>query len=61
MNLMYPIIERVLEDFLLFIGKAEFDPAKFLKQNDLIHPETDDENEKNLNFRFRVRVRLFKR
>jgi len=25
MNLMYLIIERVPEDFLLFIGKAEFD------------------------------------
>ena len=38
MNLMYPIIERVPEDFLLFIGKAEFDSVKFLKWNDLIHP-----------------------
>jgi len=31
MNLMHPIIERVPEDFPLFIGKAEFDSAKFLK------------------------------
>jgi len=31
MNSMYLIIERVPEDFLLFIGKAEFDSAKFLK------------------------------
>ena len=31
MNLMYPIIERVPEDFPLFIEKAEFDSAKFLK------------------------------
>ena len=31
MNLMYLIIERVPEDFPLFIGKAEFDSAKFLK------------------------------
>ena len=46
MNLMYPIIERVPEDFPPFIGKAEFDSAKFLKQNDLIHPETDNENER---------------
>jgi len=45
MNLMYPIIERVPEDFPLFIEKAEFDLAKFLKWNNLIHPETDDENE----------------
>ncbi len=45
MNLMYLIIERVPEDFLLFIGKAEFDLVKFLKWNNLIHPETDDENE----------------
>src|SRR6266536_2381908 len=46
MNLMYLIIERVPEDFLLFIEKAEFDSAKFLKWNDLIHPETDNENER---------------
>ncbi len=46
MNLMHPIIERVPEDFPLFIGKAEFDSAKFLKWNDLIHPETDNENER---------------
>ncbi len=44
MNLMYLIIKRVLEDFLLFIGKAEFDLVKFLKWNNLIHPETDNEN-----------------
>ncbi len=30
-NLIHPIIERVPEDFLSFIGKAEFDSAKFLK------------------------------
>ncbi len=46
MNLIYLIIERVPEDFSLFIGKPEFDLAKFLKQNDLIHPETDNENER---------------
>src|SRR6266511_791893 len=46
MNLMYLIIERVPEDFLLFIGKAEFDSAKFLKWNDLIHPKIDNENER---------------
>ena len=48
MNLIYLIIERVPEDFLLFIGKAEFDLVKFLKWNDLIHPEIDNENEKIL-------------
>ncbi len=31
MNSKHPIIERVPEDFPLFIGKAEFDSAKFLK------------------------------
>ncbi len=31
MNSMHPIIERVPEDFSLFIGKVEFDSAKFLK------------------------------
>ena len=31
MNLMHLIIERVLEDFPPFIGKAEFDSVKFLK------------------------------
>src|SRR6266498_6021203 len=46
MNLLYLIIERVPEDFLLFIGKAEFDSVKFLKWNDLIHPEIDNENER---------------
>src|SRR6266498_2218420 len=46
MNSMHPIIERVPEDFPLFIGKAEFDSAKFLKWNNLIHPETDNENER---------------
>src|SRR6266498_2612611 len=46
MNSMYLIIERVSEDSLLFIGKAEFDLVKFLKWNDLIHPETDNENER---------------
>jgi len=45
MNLMHPIIERIPEDFLLFIEKAEFDPVKFLKWNNLIHPEMDNENE----------------
>ena len=56
MNSLHSIIERVPEDFLLFIGKVEFDSAKFLKWNDLIHPETDNKNKKNLNFRFRVRL-----
>ncbi len=46
MNSMYLIIERVPEDFPPFIGKAEFNSAKFLKWNNLIHPETDNENEK---------------
>ncbi len=46
MNSMHLIIERVPEDFLLFIGKAEFDLAKFLKWNNLIHPETDNENKR---------------
>src|SRR6266536_4579413 len=46
MNLLHLIIERVPEDFPPFIGKAEFDLAKFLKWNDLIHPETDNENER---------------
>ncbi len=46
MNLMYLIIERVPEDFPPFIGKAEFDLAKFLKWNNLIYPETDNENER---------------
>ena len=45
MNSMHLIIERVPEDFSLFIGKAEFDLAKFLKWNNLIHLETDNENE----------------
>ncbi len=45
-NLMYLIIERVPEDFPLFIGKAEFDLIKFLKWNNLIHPETDIKNER---------------
>ena len=45
MNSMYLIIERVPEDFPPFIGKVEFDSAKFLKWNNLIHPETDNENE----------------
>ena len=31
MNLIHLIIERVPEDFPPFIGKAEFDSAKFLK------------------------------
>ncbi len=30
-NLIHPIIKRVSKDFLLFIEKAEFDSAKFLK------------------------------
>ena len=30
-NSMHPIIERVPEDFPPFIGKAEYDLAKFLK------------------------------
>ena len=33
------------KDFPLFIEKAEFDSAKFLKWNNLIHPEKDNENE----------------
>ncbi len=33
------------KDFPLFIEKAEFDSAKFLKWNNLIHPEIDNENE----------------
>ena len=45
MNLMHPIIERVPKDFPLFIGKADFDLVKFLKQNNLIHSKTDDKNE----------------
>ena len=45
MNLIYPIIERVPEDFPSFIEKAEFDSVKFLKWNNLIHSETDDKNE----------------
>ena len=31
MNSKHPIIERVPEDFPPFIGKTEFDSAKFLK------------------------------
>ena len=46
MNSIYLIIERVPEDFLSFIGKAEFDSVKFLKWNDLIHLEIDNENER---------------
>src|SRR6266498_4414612 len=46
MNSIRPIIERVPEDFPPFIGKVEFDSAKFLKWNDLIHPKTDNENER---------------
>src|SRR6266487_3142707 len=46
MNLIHLIIERVSEDFLLFIGKVEFDSVKFLKWNDLIHPEINNENER---------------
>ena len=45
-NLIHPIIERVPKDFPLFIGKAEFDSTKFLKWNDLIHPETDNKNKR---------------
>ena len=45
MNSMHPIIERVPEDFPPFIGKAEYNSAKFLKWNNLIHLETDNENE----------------
>src|SRR6266536_1516932 len=43
---IHPIIERVPEDFSLFIGKAEFYLVKFLKWNNLIHPEIDNENER---------------
>ena len=32
------------EDFPPFIGKANFDSAKFLKWNNLTHPERDNEN-----------------
>src|SRR6266536_4095547 len=46
MNLIHPIIERVPKDFPPFIGKAEFYSAKFLKWNNLIHPETDNENKR---------------
>ena len=46
MNLIYLIIERVSKDFSLFIGKVEFDLVKFLKQNNLIYPEIDNENER---------------
>ncbi len=46
MNSIYLIIKKVPEDFPSFIGKAEFDSAKFLKWNDLIHPETDNENKR---------------
>src|SRR6266511_1264076 len=42
---MHPIIERVPEDFPPFIGKAEYNSAKFLKWKNLSHPETDNENE----------------
>ena len=45
MNSIHPIIERVPEDFPPFIRKAEYNSAKFLKQNNLIHLETDNENE----------------
>src|SRR6266536_5526928 len=44
-NLIHPIIKKIPEDFLLFIRKAEYDSAKFLKWNNLIHPETDNKNE----------------
>ena len=46
MNSIHLIIKRVPEGFLLFIGKVEFDSVKFLKWNNLIHPETDNENER---------------
>ena len=46
MNSLYLIIERVSEDFLSFIEKVKFDSAKFLKWNDLIHPEIDNKNER---------------
>ncbi len=45
-NSIHPIIKRVPEDFPPFIGKAEFDLVKFLKWNNLSHPETDNENER---------------
>ncbi len=41
MNLIHLIIERIPEDFPPFIGKANFDSVKFLKWNNLIHPERD--------------------
>ena len=46
MNSIHPIIERVPKDFPPFIGKAEFDLVKFLKWNNLIHLEIDNENER---------------
>ncbi len=46
MNSMHPIMERISEDFSPFIGKAEYDLVKFLKWNNLIHPEIDNENER---------------
>jgi len=45
MNSMHLIIERIPKDFPLFIGKAEFDLVKFLKWNNLVHPEIDNKNE----------------
>ncbi len=45
MNSMHPIIERIPKDFPPFIGKAEFDLTEFLKWNNLVHPEINNENE----------------
>ncbi len=46
MNSIHLIIKRVPEDFPSFIEKAEFDSIKFLKWNNLIHPETDNKSER---------------
>src|SRR6266511_6105039 len=46
MNSIHIIIKKVPEDFPSFIEKAEFDSVKFLKWNDLIHPETNNKNER---------------
>src|SRR6266511_4362745 len=46
MNSKKKIIEKITKDFLLFIEKAEFDSTKFLNWNNLIHPETDNKNER---------------
>ncbi len=45
MNSLHLIMEKMPEDFPLFRKKADFDVAKFLKWNNLIHPKRDNENE----------------